>query len=114
MQRAVGLVGSSCLTQERFIKLLQGWFSWGIMPATPCCIMTISGDTAHDEAHVFPVMTQSAKNESGGTLAPQVMQTHGRERTRQDYQRLFADAGFQLRRIVRTRGPLSVTEAVPI
>lgn len=47
-------------------------------------------------------------------LAAQVMQTHGRERTRQEYERLFAGAGFQMRRIVRTRGPLSVTEAVPI
>ena len=47
-------------------------------------------------------------------LAAQVMQTHGRERTRQEYERLFVGAGFQLRRIVRTRGPLSVTEAVPV
>jgi O-methyltransferase domain len=39
--------------------------------------------------------------------------TGGRERTAQEYQALLADAGFSVTRIVPTRSPASVIEAVP-
>ncbi|KAK9822176.1 hypothetical protein WJX81_006917 [Elliptochloris bilobata] len=50
----------------------------------------------------------------GADLSVLMCQTHGRERTRREYEKLFAGAGFSLKRTVRTRGPLCVTEAVPI
>jgi len=37
----------------------------------------------------------------------------GRERTEEEYRRLFAAAGFQLARIVPTQSPLAVIEAKP-
>lgn len=39
--------------------------------------------------------------------------TNGRERTANEYQALLAEAGFSLTRIVNTRSPASVIEAVP-
>jgi hypothetical protein len=36
----------------------------------------------------------------------------GRERTRAEYETLFASAGLKLERIVATRSPVSVVEAV--
>jgi hypothetical protein len=39
--------------------------------------------------------------------------TGGRERTAKEYQALLADAGFTFTRIVPTRSPASVIEAIP-
>jgi hypothetical protein len=39
--------------------------------------------------------------------------TTGRERTANEYQALLAGAGFTLTRIVATRSPASIIEAVP-
>jgi hypothetical protein len=39
--------------------------------------------------------------------------TRGRERTAKEYQALLADAGFTVTRIVPTRSPASVIEAIP-
>jgi len=39
--------------------------------------------------------------------------TTGRERTANQYQTLLAEAGFTLTRIVSTRSPASVIEAIP-
>jgi SAM-dependent methyltransferase len=36
----------------------------------------------------------------------------GRERTEQEYRKLFADTGFKMTRVVHTKSPLSVIEAV--
>lgn len=38
--------------------------------------------------------------------------TGGQERTREEFRDLMAQAGLRLRRIVPTRGPLSILEAV--
>jgi hypothetical protein len=38
--------------------------------------------------------------------------TGGLERTRDQYERLFARAGLRLARVIATRGPLSILEAV--
>jgi hypothetical protein len=38
--------------------------------------------------------------------------TGGRERTKEEYERLFASAGLRLARIIATRAPLSILEAV--
>jgi len=38
--------------------------------------------------------------------------TGGRERTRVEFERLFAQAGLRLARVVATRAPLSILEAV--
>jgi SAM-dependent methyltransferase len=38
----------------------------------------------------------------------------GRERTEEEYQRLFQAAGFQLQRIIPTHSPFSVIEATPL
>ena len=37
----------------------------------------------------------------------------GRERTAEEYRALLATAGFDVRRIIPTRSPASVVEAVP-
>jgi len=39
--------------------------------------------------------------------------TRGRERTAKEYRALLADAGFTVTRIVPTRSPASVIEAIP-
>jgi len=36
----------------------------------------------------------------------------GRERTEQEYRKLFADAGFKVTKILSTKSPLNVIEAV--
>ena len=36
----------------------------------------------------------------------------GRERSEEEYRQLLADAGFKLKRIVPTKSPLSVIEAI--
>ena len=46
--------------------------------------------------------------------ASQTVLASGRERTRPEFDKLFAGAGFKLNRVVQTRGPLCVVEAVPI
>jgi hypothetical protein len=38
----------------------------------------------------------------------------GRERTEEEYQRLFQAAGFRLERIIPTRSPFSVIEATRV
>lgn len=38
--------------------------------------------------------------------------TGGMERTQNRYERLFAQAGLRLARVIATRGPLSILEAV--
>ena len=43
----------------------------------------------------------------------QTMLASGRERTRAEFEKLFAGAGFKLNRIVETGGPMCVVEAVP-
>ena len=52
---------------------------------------------------------------SSGKLADLAMLvwTGGRERTEAEYRALLAAAGFELARVVPTRSPLSVVEAVP-
>jgi O-methyltransferase/methyltransferase family protein len=42
-----------------------------------------------------------------------MVMTGGAERTEQEYRRLLANAGFRLDRVVRTKSPFSVIEAVP-
>lgn len=37
----------------------------------------------------------------------------GKERTEQEFRKLFAGAGFELTRVVTTKSPLSVVEAKP-
>ena len=44
----------------------------------------------------------------------QTMLASGGERTRAQFEKLFAGAGFKLNRIVKTRGPMYVVEAVSI
>ena len=44
----------------------------------------------------------------------QTLLASGRERTRAEFEKLFAGAGFKLNRIVESRGPMCVVEAVPI
>ena len=44
----------------------------------------------------------------------QTMLASGRERTRAEFEKLFAGAGFKLNRVVQTHGPLCVVEALPI
>jgi hypothetical protein len=39
--------------------------------------------------------------------------TGGAERTEQEYRRLLANAGFRLDRVIGTKSPFSVIEAVP-
>jgi len=43
-----------------------------------------------------------------------LVSTGGRQRTRAEFEALFADSGFELARIVPTLGPISVIEAVPV
>jgi O-methyltransferase domain len=38
----------------------------------------------------------------------------GRERTAEEFRALFARSGFEMTRIVKTRSPLNVIEAVPV
>jgi hypothetical protein len=46
--------------------------------------------------------------------ARQTEQEFGRERTRVEWEALLSGAGFRLRSIARTRGPLCIVEAVPV
>ncbi|KAK9822171.1 hypothetical protein WJX81_004798 [Elliptochloris bilobata] len=50
----------------------------------------------------------------GADLMVLTMLGAGRERTRPEWEKLFASGGFKLNRIVETRGPLCVVEAVPV
>ncbi len=45
---------------------------------------------------------------------PMFAVTGGRERTRDEYARLLAEAGFRLERAIETQTPYSVLEAVAI
>ena len=43
-----------------------------------------------------------------------MLMTGGEERTEEEYAELLARAGFRLERVIPTRSPVSVLEAVPV
>jgi hypothetical protein len=65
---------------------------------------------------VEAVVEQDSTREIGplSDLQMMVVCSGGRERGRAEYARLFEQAGFQLRRVVPTPGPMSVVEAVAV